>query len=186
MPHLNGQPPPKAGGRLGPACAAALLLSCVLGAAMAQAQTQADDCDRAAWPLASERARLAAPALHGVESGGDLALPLSQGTMLRLLPRADARLPHPPSRDGAAPQAAFLRLKVPGPEGVWQITVAAPAWIDVFVNGQAVAPVAFTGVHACAGVRKSLRFPLPPGEAVLEISSATGEGIALLVERVAP
>ncbi|MEP9352096.1 hypothetical protein ABLE93_00705 [Xanthobacter sp. KR7-65] len=120
-----------------------------------------------------------------VDGDATLALPLTTAVALRLTAGDAVDLPHPPTRPGGAAQAAFLRLVVPEPQGVWQITVAAPAWIDVFVVGNALAPLAFSGVCACPGVRKSLRFRLPAGGVVLEISHASRDRLALVIERVA-
>lgn len=141
---------------------------------------EGEDCDRAAWPLAAERALLATPA-RTLETGARLALPADGAVAIALGPLAAAGLPHPPGRppeDGTT--AGAIVLDVPGPERVWQITVSASAWIDLFAGGRPLAPVAFTGVHACPGVRKSLRFRLPPGPVTLEVTGAHGDRIALV------
>lgn len=69
----------------------------------------------------------------------------------------------------------------PDSERVWQITVSAPAWIDVVVDGAALAPVAFTGGHACPDVRKSLRHRIPQGQATLQVSGAVADCLRLVV-----
>lgn len=172
--------------------AGVLLMMALLGstgASRAQTATEeagAQDCARAAWSLAGERALLAAPDARVVESGDRLALPLSGAVVLRLGPRDAARLPFPPTRAGQGPDAGFLRLEVPPPGAVWQITVSASSWIDVHAEGRPLEPVAFTGVRSCPGVRKSLRFRLPAGEAVLTISDAEADRIALILAPAVP
>ncbi len=164
-----------------------MLLSPALAAAppVARAETAGEDCAKAAWPLASARTRLAAP-VRTVEAGGRLSLPLEGAVKLALSDRASVALPFPPTRQGRDPQAGFVRLAVPPPGGDYQITVSDGAWLDVFVEGKPLAPLAFTGVHACPGVRKSLRFRLPPGEAVLVVSDAVGASLGLVIDAVAP
>ncbi|MFG1347231.1 hypothetical protein V5F59_20260 [Xanthobacter autotrophicus DSM 431] len=145
---------------------------------------EGEDCDRAAWPLAAERAQLAAP-VRTLENGARLVLPTDGAVGLALVPAAAGSLPHPPGRtpeEGTT--AAAVLLDVPGPERVWQITVSAAAWIDLFAGEKSLTPMAFTGVHACPGVRKSLRFRLPPGAVTLQVTGASGARIALVAAPV--
>lgn len=153
--------------------------------AVVRAETAGEDCATAAWPLASARTRLAAP-VRTVEAGGRLSLPLAGAVALVLSDRASVALPFPPTRQGREAWAGFARLTVPPPGGDYQITVSEGAWLDVFAEGKPLAPLAFTGVHACPGVRKSLRFRLPPGEAVLVVSDAVGASLGLVIDAVAP
>lgn len=167
---------------------AVLLLALIAsGAGVSGAQAPpsppvAEDCDGAAWPLAAERAALAALPAQAATSGARMALPVAGAIALTLAPAASAGLPHPPGRPPPpGTTAGFLTLDVPEPGRVWQITLSAAGWVDVFANGRALDPVAFTGLHACPGVRKSLRFSLPPGPAVLQISGAGTAGLGLVV-----
>jgi hypothetical protein len=41
-------------------------------------------------------------------------------------------------------------------------------------------------VHACPGVRKSLRFRLQSGEAVLVVTDAAGSGLGVVIDPVGP
>lgn len=153
--------------------------------AAVRAEAAAEDCAKAAWPLASARTRLAAP-VRTVEAGGRLFLPLEGAMTLVLSDRASVAFPFPPTRQGREVWAGFARLTVPPPGGDYQVTVSEGAWLDVFVDGKPLEPLAFTGVHACPGVRKSLRFRLPPGEAVLVVSDAVSASLGLVIDAVAP
>lgn len=168
------------------ALTAAMLVPLPGPAARAQpAGAAAEDCRLAAWPLEAERAQLSAPGLRKVGSGERLALPLDGAVELDLVPQAAATLPHPPhaAGEGGSGGPAFagvFALDVPDAGRVWQITLSASAWIDVLVEGRALDPVAFTGVRACPGVRKSLRFRMPQGQMTLQVSGAAGERLRLL------
>lgn len=152
---------------------------------IAKAEPAGEDCGKAAWPLASARTRLASP-LRTVEPGGRLSLPLEGAVTLALSDRASAALPFQPTRRGRESQAGFARISVPPPGGDYQITVSDGAWLDVFADGKPLAPLAFTGVRACPGVRKSLRFRLLAGEAVLVVTDAAGAGLAMVIDPVGP
>ena len=165
-------------GRAGVIAAAAMIALALAPEAGAQ---PADDCARAAWPLDGARAALAAPGVPELDSGASLHLPRAGAVALRLVPLPDAALPHAPTRPPGEPLAGVLRLSVPGPARLWQVTISAPAWVDLFVGGRPLAPEAFTGVRACPGVRKSLRFRLPAGEALLEITDARDAGAGRLI-----
>lgn len=115
-------------------CLAAAALSAAAGAAPGPvlAQPAAEDCDRPGWPLASARIRLAVPE-RTVEPGGRLVRPLEGAVMLSV--SAAAPLPYRPTRQARGPGAAFVRIAVPPPGGVFQITVSEAAWLDVFSGG---------------------------------------------------
>ena len=153
-------------------------------AGWAQPAPPAQDCDRAAWPLGADRARLSAPGLGSVAPGEVLVLPFDGALRLTLVPQAEANLPVPPRKAQEEAFAGVVGLKLPSPEQVWQVTVSANAWIDVVVDGRALTPVAFTGVHACPGVRKSLRFRIPGGDARLQVSGVQDMSLDFLVTPV--
>ncbi|MDI4665335.1 hypothetical protein K9U40_13505 [Xanthobacter autotrophicus] len=155
-----------------------------VAAGRAQPAAPAEDCDTAAWPLAADRARLAASRPKDVRPGEALALPLEGAVALHLVAQAGANLPLAPSKGDARSFAGVVAVQVPGSERLWQITVSGPSWIDVVVDGRPLEPVAFTGLHACPGVRKSLRFKIPPGLVQLQASGAEAPLLNLLVTQV--
>ncbi|MET3353245.1 UNVERIFIED_ORG: hypothetical protein ABID33_001141 [Xanthobacter viscosus] len=148
---------------------------------VAGAQPVAEDCERAAWPLAADRALLSAPDPRRVTPGDTLVLPLDGALRLGLVPQVGANLPVPPRRGDGGTFAGVMDLKVPPPERVWQVTVSANAWIDVVVDGRPLTPIAFTGVHACPGLRKSLRFGIPSGDVRLQVSGVEGAWLDLVI-----
>ncbi|MFG1372591.1 hypothetical protein V5F32_10490 [Xanthobacter oligotrophicus] len=167
-----------------PLLLAAGFLAAAGGPGRAQPAAPAQDCDRAAWPLAADRARLSAPGLRPVRNGDVLILPLDSALRFILVPQAGANLPVPPRKGEEGAFAGVVDLKVPAPERVWQVTVSVNAWIDVVVDGRPLTPVAFTGVHACPGLRKSLRFRIPGGDVRLQASGAEGARLDLLITPV--
>lgn len=116
--------------------------------------------------------------------GDTLILPLDGALRLTLVPQAGANLPVPPRKAEEGVFAGAINLTVPPPERMWQVTVSANAWIDVVVDGRALPAVAFTGVHACPGLRKSLRFRIPGGDVQLEASGVEGARLDLLITPV--
>ena len=68
---------------------------------------------------------------------------------------------------------------VPRP-AVYQVTVSEDASIDLFENGARLKPIAATDAPGCAGVRRSVRYRLAPGDLVLiELSGARKASIKL-------
>lgn len=138
-------------------------------------------CDKFKWPLDRERALLAQPA--AVASGATLAAPLAHAVDVTLVPFGEARLPLAPQR---APKAAdsyagFVRAGAPPKSGVYRITLAGPAWIDVVQDGHEVASTAFSGAVGCDGVRKSVKFELKSEPFTIAVSGTTARSIALVV-----
>lgn len=162
---------------------AVIVMAAVMSGALACGPALgAEDCGSALWPLAAERSRLAEPGLPTLESGARLALGGGDGVAARLVLRQGAELPHPPGRKPAEGTASgFLLLDVPAPVRMWQVTLDAAGWVDAIAEGRTVDPAAFTGLHACPGVRKSVRFVLPPGPAVLQVSGVEGARLGLAV-----
>lgn len=143
----------------------------------AQAET---DCARAAWPLEAERARLETSGLPVVESGG--VLDPQGAAVLALRPRPVVAFAHPPERADAGPGgfAGVFTVRVPR-AGLWQVTLSGAAWVDVVSQDRLVPAAAFTGVHRCPGVRKSLRFDLAAGNATLQLSGAADERLRIAI-----
>ena len=138
-------------------------------------------CDKFKWPLDRERALLAKPA--PVQSGDTLAAPVAHAVAIALVPFAEAGLPLAPQR---APKAAdsyagFLRAAAPPQAGIYRITLAQAAWIDVVQDGHEVASAAFSGAVGCDGVRKSVKFELKSEPFTIELSGTTARSIALVV-----
>jgi hypothetical protein len=130
----------------------------------------ADDAGCAAfkWPVAREQSLFAtAPA---AQPGASVAV--GAAADLKLAPVDTISFAVPP---GHAPAAgtfgATANVTVP-PEGELQISLSGDAWIDVVQDGHATKSAAFSGVKTCPGIRKSLRFKLAGGAAIIQVSGA--------------
>lgn len=142
-------------------------------------------CSDGLWPLQREAAAFADPVtLPVVETGADLTVTPFRAFVLKMRPLADAGLPLPPGRPGAGDgTAGFVRLKI-GEAGLYQVTAPEAVWLDVIVQGQAVSPEAFTPARDCPGVRKSVRFRLPAGNALLQVSRTQAVRLSLALTRI--
>ena len=58
------------------------------------------------------------------------------------------------------------------PGGEIQFSLSDEAWIDVVQDGKTVKSAAFSGVKTCPGIRKSVRFKLAGGAAIVQFSGA--------------
>jgi hypothetical protein len=137
-------------------------------------------CDKFKWPLDKERAMLshAAP----IASGGELPPTLTAAVKVALVPVAQAKLPTPPSR---APKpdtySGFVRVTAPVKAGTYKVTLTDNAWVEVVQDGQNLKTGAFSGVHGCDGLRKSVKFDLAAAPFVVTISNMTAKEIGVVV-----
>lgn len=138
----------------------------------------AGDCDSFAWPIARERAWFEDAKLARRASGARLSR-IDRAVELSLLPTKKVRFfmapEHAPDPGGYSGQVTFFGVPRPA---VYQVTLSDAAWIDVFENGVRLKSTSSTGAKGCAGVRKSVRFALAPGDLVLiQLSGATTDSI---------
>ena len=149
-----------------------LSVAIVLCSAAAPSLSFAEDatgCAAFKWPVDHERAALLATK-PVVANGG--ALPLGAAVALKLQPLDEAGLPQPPER---APKynpsnAGHFTLAAPPKAGMYKITVASDAWIDVIDSDAFVKSKGFSGAKGCEGARKTVRFDLPAREVTVQIS----------------
>lgn len=159
------------------------LLSLMVGlATLGQALAQEPvGCDKFKWPLDKERALLAVAKPQ--PSGGKVGQPLAAAVKLTLSPLADAKLPTEPSRKPkmADSYAGFVRYAPPPKSGTYRVTLSDAAWIDVVQDGKPAKAIAFSGVLACDGIRKSVKFNLAASPFVVEISGTEAHELAIAV-----
>jgi hypothetical protein len=150
------------------------------GAALAQEPV---GCDKFKWPLDKERATLNGTDLPKVVSGDHVTFPIPFGTIVALVPFADAKLPAPPERAPKSPDsfAGFFEAKAPPQAGSYKITLSAEGWIDVEQAGQAVKSTAFSGAQGCEGIRKSVKFDLAAAPFTVELSGVKTDSIKLAI-----
>src|ERR1700722_4841933 len=120
------------------------------GSALAQEPV---GCDKFKWPLDKERATLNGTDLPKVVSGDRVTFPIPFGTIVALVPFADAKLPAPPERGPTPPDPfpGFFPAPAPKQPGSYKIPVPPEGWIDVTQADQAVKSTAFTGALGCEG-----------------------------------
>ncbi|TPN78424.1 hypothetical protein FJ987_17475 [Mesorhizobium sp. CU2] len=141
--------------------------------------SMADDagCAKFKWPVAREQSLFAtAPA---AQPGATLAV--GAAADLALEPADAVSFTVPPERAPAAGTfGATANVTVP-PDGELQVSLSGEAWIDVIQDGHAVKSSAFSGVKTCPGIRKSVRFKLAGGAAIIQVSGAKEESIKVAV-----
>ncbi len=135
-------------------------------------------CDSFAWPIARERAWFDDAKLARRASGARLSR-IDRAVELSLLPTKKIKFFLPPERapepDTYSGEVTFFGVPRPA---TYQVTLSDEAWIEVFENGVRLKSTSATGAPDCAGVRKSVRFALAPGDLVLiQLSGATTDSI---------
>ena len=112
-----------------------------------------------------------------------MTFPIPFGTIVALVPFADAKLPAPPERAPKSPEtfAGFFDAKAPPQPGSYKITLSAEGWIDVAQSGQPVKSTAFSGALGCEGIRKSVKFDLAAAPFTVELSGIKADSIKLVI-----
>jgi hypothetical protein len=140
---------------------------------------EASGCDKFKWSIARQQAALASAGKATVADGGALSV----GTALRvpLSPVEKIHFKQTPERAPApATYAAVLTLAPPA-AGVYTLSLSAGAWVDVFQDGAALHPLAFSGARDCPDIRKSLKFQFSAKPTVIQVSNAAAPEISLVV-----
>jgi hypothetical protein len=140
-------------------------------------------CDKFKWPLDKERATLNGTDLPKIISGDRVTFPIPFGTIVALVPFADAKLPTPPERAPKSPDtfAGFFQAPAPKQPGSYKITLSAEGWIDVAQSGDAVKSTAFSSALGCEGIRKSVKFDLAAAPFTVELSGVKADSITLVI-----
>jgi len=159
----------------------AVLLACVV--AVPCFAQEPVGCDKFKWPLDAERAMLTAVDVPSVASGASIAKPLPVAVAVALVSFADAKLPLPPERapKSSASFAGFVEATAPPRTGTYKITLSAPAWVDVAQAGKLVKSSDFSGALGCAGIRKSVKFPLAAAPFTIEVSGVEANSIRMAI-----
>jgi hypothetical protein len=157
-----------------PTLSIALLLIAVTPALAADPE----GCDKFKWPMEKEIALLTAPSLPKLAAGAETpAAPVA--ITMTLSPIAEAVLPKPPERQQKpGSYAGFVRANVPS-AGLYVVTISEYGWIDALQKDSYLKSNSFGGVTGCAGVRKSVRYDLPAGPVILQVSGAAKDTINL-------
>ena len=154
----------------------------LLAAAPAFAAEEPSGCDKFKWNIDHARAALTAADRAKLNSGSELtALPATAVTIALVAP-ADAKLPTPPER---APKegtfAGFTSFKNPPKAGVYTVSLAAGAWVDLVQDGHALKPKAFSGATDCDGIRKTMKYEISANPFVLQVSGTRDTSISIAI-----
>ncbi|MBS0242602.1 MAG: hypothetical protein JSS20_10525 [Proteobacteria bacterium] len=154
----------------------------LLGASVARAEE--DACAKFKWPVAVEKQWFAAGAKIKAGPTGNLPAVPDGAVELKLAPPEGVQFVVAPKRKPAETSGnAVISLPPVAIGGAYQVTLSDEAWIDVVQDGAAAPTLDFSGVKGCSGVRKSVRFDLKAGPAIIEISGSPGQTILLAIRR---
>jgi hypothetical protein len=70
------------------------------------------------------------------------------------------------------PFGGVVTIQAPTRPGIHQVNLGEEAWMDVVQDGRAVPSTPFTRKMGCKAVRKSVRYEISPGPAIIQISGA--------------
>lgn len=157
---------------------ALLVAAQVAGGAAFAAET--GGCGKFAWPIEGDIALLAAA--ERVESGATIEAAAPKAVRVELTDAAKAGFVVPPSR-APAPDAPGGIVRFEATAGLYQFTMTDRVWIDVVQDGKTLGEAGFSGVLDCDGARKSVRFDLADGPAVVQLSGSPARTTAIAITR---
>jgi hypothetical protein len=161
---------------------APVLITLLLLGAPALAAEEPSGCDKFKWPIERERAALTAPDRLKIASGADLTPTLPVAAVISLRPSAEANLPTTPERMPAVNTfSGFAAFKNALPPGRYTINLSAAGWIDVVQDGKFLRSATSSGVRGCEGIRKSVKFEIPPKPFTIQISGVEADSISLAI-----
>jgi hypothetical protein len=134
-------------------------------------------CEAFKWPVTREQALFAA----APEAQPGVALAVGEAVDLRLAAVDTISFAVPPTRAPVAGTFGATASVIVPPEGQLQISLSREAWVDVIQDGHASKSIGYSGVKTCQGIRKSVRFKLSAGPAILQFSGAGKADIKVAV-----
>ena len=142
-------------------------------------------CDKFKWPLDKERATLNGTDLPKIASGASVTFPIPFGTIVALVPFADAKLPAPPERAPKSPDtfAGFFEAPAPPASRQLQDHLVGRRLDRRRAGGQTVKSTAFSGALGCEGIRKSVKFDLAAAPFTVELSSVKTDSIKIVISK---
>jgi len=139
-----------------------------LMALAAPAWADDDACSKFKWSVAREKALFAAPQGAGATDALSIG---DKGFRVALADGATFKFPIAPERPPKpGTHAAALSLTI-AKASVYQVTLSDAGWIDAVQSGVVIRSSGFSEQKACASVRKSVRFDLVAGAAILQLSN---------------
>ncbi len=149
---------------------AALLVFFLVCAAPARA-----DCDHFKWKLDQEKtwfARTPEP----VEAGGQIA-GATGVYQVALKPESAAGYVVAPKTLTSGAYGAIVRIAQVPKAGLYQVTLTSEAWVDVIQNDARARTRNVSRQRDCPSFKKSVRFTLAAGPAVVEFSGVAAPSI---------
>ena len=140
-----------------------------LGAAPACA-----DCEHFKWPLGEEKTWFAGT-LAPIATGGEIA-DAARAYEVARKPEAAAGYVVAPKTLTPGAYGAVLRLTI-ARAGLYQATLSREAWVDVIQDGARARTRNVSRQGDCPSFKKSVRFQLAAGPAVIEVSGVTAPSI---------
>lgn len=166
--------------RLAALAASGCLLLSVSASGFAQ-----EECTGFNWPLNTEIGWMGAADSEAVATGATVPAPLAKAVTLTLKPSKSETLP---VVSGVKKQAVggesfsgWFTIDKIEKGGTYQVSLSKDGWIDVAQEGKLVDSTAFTGNHECKSIRKSVRYELAPGSALIQIVGAPADIIKVTV-----
>jgi hypothetical protein len=145
------------------------------------APAHADDaCASFKWLLTREQGWFQAE--HPTMSSGGTLLKAEGAVTLTLSPVEGVAFPASPDHKPAAGSfGATISIATIEQGGIYQVTLSDEGWIDVVQAGASIKSSEFSGKKGCAGIRKSVRFDLKAGTAILQISGVKANQINVAI-----
>jgi hypothetical protein len=115
---------------------------------------------------------------------GKAALPIGTGVEAQLRRTGEVTYPVLPAKPGGSVSYGGLYEIRIAEGGDYQVSLGAGAWIEVVSGKTPVVSTAHAPGPACSTLRKTVVFPLTPGNYVLEITGNGAATLPVMVTRV--
>jgi len=159
--------------------AAAALVVALLPAFPASAE-ETGGCGKFKWPIEADMTLIASAGRVASGETVDASGPRAWRVEMVEAEKADfvvaPEKPFPPG----APAGT---LKFEAKAGLYQFTTTDRLWIDLVQDGKALPGAGFSGVLDCDGARKSVRFELKDGPALIQFSGSPARTTAISITR---
>jgi hypothetical protein len=133
------------------------------------------DCDHFKWKLDQEKTWFAATP-EPVEAGGRIAA--TRGVyQVALKPESAAGYIVAPKTLTPGAYGAIVRIAEVPKAGLYQLTLSSEAWVDVIQNDARARTRNVSRQRDCPSFKKSVRFTLDEGPAVVEFSGVAAPSI---------
>jgi hypothetical protein len=164
---------------------ATFLAFALLGAMAIPATAQEDGCTGFSFPVDTEIAWMKAADSEAVEAGAKMPGLPAKAVTLKLKMTRDIALPAKSGRKrqaiGGATYSGWFEIANLPKSGMYQISLSLEAWIDAVQNGELVQSHSFSGRPACKAVRKSVRYELGAGPAIVQVAGSPVDTVKVTI-----